>query len=97
MGVQTVTQAPDTAEAASDARYAMTSATASVLTQLERSASGIARRLAWSFFRKAGGRASYDDLRAEALFALTYAASMFQDFPVSGAEKCVQFGDPVAH
>ena len=40
-----MTQAPETAEAASDARYAMTSATASVLTHVDRSASGIAFRL----------------------------------------------------
>ena len=40
---------------------------------------GLARRLAWAFFRKSANRASYDDLRAEALFALTYAASMFEE------------------
>src|SRR5262245_34942542 len=43
---QTGTAAPDTTTAASDARYAMTSATASVLTHPERSASGMAWRLA---------------------------------------------------
>src|SRR5262249_56983773 len=42
---QTATQVPVTAEADSEARYAITSATASVLTHVDRSASGIARRL----------------------------------------------------